>query len=433
MMVSNNSNFENAEWMPFRTAIAWTLEGPEGLHYVHAKFKDAAGNESAAITSSIKSDFTPPMVHKFTIDEEAEYCVDPQKKVSIQLDVEDALFMAISHAPMRDTIHARALWEPFQPAKDWVLEGEDGLKIIYAYFKDEAGNPTAEYSAKIVLDRMPPSELGIAINRGAKWFNKADGIADLQLHAIGASEMMLSNNAKFKNAVWEKYAPEKKGWELDISGEEAKVYVKMKDAAGNLSEEISASVLVDVDPPRNPALSINGGDKYVLNKDRQITLELSVDDAHYMRVSRNEEFRNARWEPLSNQKIIILSEPDGEKVFYAQFRDEAGNDSEIVSSGIILDTKPPKITTFSIDRGLEWTNNAQKKVLISIKGDDAAEMMVSDKVSFEGADWLPYTQTIEDYILPGEDGEKNLYLILRDEAGNVSRPAHARINLKRSF
>jgi hypothetical protein len=136
---------------------------------------------------------------------------------------------------------------------------------------------------------------------------------------------------------------------------------------------------------------------------------------------------------LSSQKIIILSEPDGEKVFFAQFRDEAGNDSEIVSAGIILDTTPPKITTFSIDRGLEWTNNADKKVLISIQGDDAAEMMISDKVSFEGADWKPYVNTIENFILPGEDGEKNLYLVLRDEAGNVSRPAHARINLKRSF
>jgi len=152
-----------------------------------------------------------------------------------------------------------------------------------------------------------------------------------------------------------------------------------------------------------------------------------------MRVSRNEEFRNARWEPFTSQKIIILSEPDGEKVFYAQFRDEAGNDSEVVSAGIILDTTPPKITTFSIDRGLEWTNNNDKKVLISIKGDDAFEMMISDKVSFEGADWKPYADTIKDFILPGEDGEKNLYLLLRDEAGNISQLAHARINLKRSF
>ncbi len=433
MMVSNDSKFENAEWMPFRTAIAWTLEGPEGIHYVHAKFKDAAGNESEAITASIQSDFTPPVVNIFSINEGAEYCVDAQKKVVLQIDVDDAVQMAISHAPMRDTTHARALWEPYQATKAWTLEGEDGLKIVYAYFKDVAGNATAEYSTKIILDRMPPSELGISINRGAKWFNNSTAKADIQLHAIGATEMMLSNSSKFTNAVWEQYQVEKNAWELDISGKEATVYAKMRDAAGNLSEVISTSIMVDVDPPRNPGLVIDNGAKYVLDKDRQIKLELKVDDGQYMRISRNDEFRNARWEPFASQKIIILSEPDGEKVFYAQFRDEAGNDSEVISAGIILDTSPPKITTFSIDRGLEWTNNNDKKVLISIMADDAFEMMISDKVSFEGADWKPYTNTIEDFILPGEDGEKNLYLLLRDEAGNISQLAHARINLKRSF
>jgi hypothetical protein len=42
-----------------------------------------------------------------------------------------------------------------------------------------------------------------------------------------------------------------------------------------------------------------------------------------------------------------------EKTFYAQFSDDAGNYSEVVSTSIILDTTPPQIENFVIDDGEE--------------------------------------------------------------------------------
>ena len=201
MLISNKESFEGAEWMPFKTAIGWTLEGPEGIHYVHVKYKDAAGNESNVISKSIKSDFAPPKIVNFAIDDGAEYCSEPQGNVTLKFDVEDATEMIISNMQLSDT--SMNSWEPYQNTKIWKLEGEDGLKIVYGRFKDDAGNVTHEYYDKIVLDRIPPTDGKLAINNGAPWFTNKEGKGDVLIYAKGASEGMISNTPDFASSKWE--------------------------------------------------------------------------------------------------------------------------------------------------------------------------------------------------------------------------------------
>ena len=211
------------------------------------------------------------------------------------------------------------------------------------------------------------------------------------------------------------------------------IYAKFKDKAGNISEVVSASIKADLESPKNAKISIDNGAKYVENKDRKVTISLSAEGATGMRISPYKDFRNAQWEPYTTSKEIVFTEPDGKKTFYAQFIDDAGNQSEVVTSMIILDTTPPKINAFTIDNGEEWTNNPDKKVKIKIDATDALEMMIGNSPDFGNATWESFTGEIPDYILPGEDGEKILFLKLRDEPGNISRVVSSKINLKRSF
>jgi len=433
MLISNIESFAGAEWIPFKTAIGWTLEGPEGIHYVHAKFKDAAGNESGIISESIKSDFAPPKIIKFAINDGAEYCADPQGNVNLTFEVEDALQMAISNTQLNDTGSIRSIWEPYQNSKTWKLDGEDGLKMVYGRFMDAAGNVTHEYYDKIVLDRIPPTDAKISINNGAPWFSNKDGKGNIMLYAKGASNVMISNNAEFSQASWEAMTEIRKDWPIDISRTEATVYAKFKDKAGNVSEPVSASIKVDVEPPSNLTVNIDEGAKYVKSSDRKISISIGAEGATGMRISQYKDFRNTKWEPFATKKEIVFTEPDGEKSFFLQCSDDAGNESEIISSSIILDTTPPKINAFSIDNGEEWTNHSEKKVSLTIDASGAQEMMIGHNPDFSGATWEPYKSGLSDYILPGEDGEKILFLKLRDEPGNVSRVVTAKINLKRSF
>ena len=433
MAISNHADFTGVAWAPYKNAISWTLEGEEGMHYVYAKFRDAAGNETEPLTSSVKSDFTPPVIRKLAINGGDEFTNDLEKRVAIDMDVEDAVDMIISNTSIRDTSAVRNSWEPYQPVKSWQLDGEDGLKTVYALFRDQAGNISAEIYDRITLDRVAPSNPIIEINKGAKWVNDPSGKSTLHLNATGADEVRLSNSTDFSQSSWEPFKPEREQWPLDLNQSSARVYAQFRDKAGNLSEVASATVLIDLDPPSNPAITVNNGQKYVNPNDRKIRLDLGADNATLMRISRYDHFRDSKWEPYSTAKEINMMELDGIKNFYAQFADEAGNISETVMASVILDTAPPVIRSFSIDGGAEWTNHPEKRVELKIEVTDGHEMMIGNDPGLEGATWQPYTAGAVDYTLPGDDGEKIIFLQVRDEAGNQSRISSAKINLKRSF
>ena len=283
------------------------------------------------------------------------------------------------------------------------------------------------------MDKIPPTDGKIAINNGAEWLNDKDGKGDILLYANGAHEVILSNSSDFSNSKWEPMTEIRKNWTFDISKPMAEIYVKYRDKAGNVSAPINASIKIDREPPKNAAISIDNGAKFVTNKDRKINIAINVEGATGMIISQNKSFRDVKWEPIAANKEIILAEPDGEKTFYAQFADDAGNLSEIVSSKIILDTTPPKLNKFTINDGAEWTNDAEKKVDLKIDAEGAHEMMVSVNPGFENSSWEPFKSSISRYELPGEDGEKILFIMLKDEPGNISKVAAAKINLKRTF
>ncbi len=433
MKIANSPSFAKREWISFKTAISWTLEGPEGVHNVYVKFKDSAGNESDVISKTIKSDYSPPKIVKFSIGNGVEFSTDPQNNVTLHFDVEGAVEMAISNNHINDTSGMKSLWEPYKTSKEWRLEGEDGPKIVYCIFKDEAGNVTKEFHNKIQLDRIPPTDGKISINNDAEWLTDKSGKGDIFLYAKGAHEVMISNSANFSNSKWEPMTNVKKDWKFEIGKPTVDIFIKFRDKAGNTSEPITATIKLDLDPPKNASISIDDGAKFVTNKERKITIDLKVEGATGMRISENKSFRDVKWEAISTKKELSLSASDGEKTIYAQFSDDAGNQSEIISSKIILDTTPPKIMQFSIDDGAEWTNSTEKKVKLSIQTDDAHEMMISENPGFNNSTWQPFNANISNYVLVGEDGEKSLFVKLRDEVGNLSKVASTKINLKRTF
>lgn len=49
-----------------------------------------------------------------------------------------------------------SVWEPFQASKTWSLTPGDGLKRVYAQFRDPAENVSPAFSASITLDTRPP-------------------------------------------------------------------------------------------------------------------------------------------------------------------------------------------------------------------------------------------------------------------------------------
>ncbi len=429
MKIGNEPDLSGEQWIPYKTATSWTLIGEEGEHTIYAVFADEVGNETPVIQASIRSDFSPPKVNGFSVNNDEKFTNDPQKSVTLTIDVEDATTMAIANNPISESTN----WEPVVKEKEWILSNEDGPKTVYARFRDEAGNVTAEQHGRIILDRVPPVECEIAINKNAEWMTAKDGKVTLFLKASGATEMKVSNTPYFSSKEWETYSAIKDSWQINTKSSNAMVYAKFRDEAGNESEVVSTSINVDVLPPQNPKIVINKGEKYLTGDDKKLTIAISVEGAKFMRIGFENSFRGVEWEPVAGFKELVMPEGDGEKEIYTQFKDQAENLSEIVSSNIIVDTNPPKLKTFLIDNGAEWTNNKDKKVTLTIDAEDAFEMRVDHDPAFTNSKWQKFSNKVEDFTLSGDDGEKTVFILLKDEAGNVTNQNSAKINLKRSF
>ncbi|MBX7159844.1 MAG: sialate O-acetylesterase [Acidimicrobiia bacterium] len=54
MKVSNAADLAGAGWQPFSPSLTWTLTAGTGTRTVYARFRDAAGNESAIVSDSIE-------------------------------------------------------------------------------------------------------------------------------------------------------------------------------------------------------------------------------------------------------------------------------------------------------------------------------------------------------------------------------------------
>jgi hypothetical protein len=152
-------------------------------------------------------------------------------------------------------VFTSTVWEPYSALKLWAPPNGDGLKTVYARFRDSAGNASAASGATFIFDTQPP--VG-----GVGWGGRVVGLnaitATLYLGAedgwgeggyVGeVTDMRLSRAPSFTDAVWEPYTT---SVTLPISptasGEV--IYVQYRDLAGNVSETYSDTLSLDVTPP----------------------------------------------------------------------------------------------------------------------------------------------------------------------------------------
>ncbi len=113
----------------------------------------------------------------------------------------------------------------------------------------------------------------------------------------------------------------------------------MRDYANYEGEVLSASITVDMTKPSGP-ISINNNNTYTNN--REVTLTLNGTDnlsgVSQMMISNSSSFTGASWESYASSKQWTLPTGDGAKTVYAKFKDNAGNESLVVSDTIILKT-----------------------------------------------------------------------------------------------
>jgi hypothetical protein len=296
----------------------------EGSHTVYVIGVDLAENwqlEGSATTNTWTVDLT---ISSGTIVINGGATHTNNGNVTIALSSSDAALMCFSN---NNSVFTD--WETFATEKSWTLLSEDGAQYVYVKFKDEAGN-IENISDSIVLDTTPPTGT-YAINDGSSYSMTAD--VSLNLDFEDAREMKFSNDG-VSYSVWEPYATSK-DWVLSAGDGIRSVYVKLKDAVGNVGT-YSDTIIIDSTPPAGNMI-VNNKAEY--STEKEVAISLTTDNAAYVCFSNDGTNYNG-WQPYSDNTAWTLSDGDGSKSVYVKYKDEAGN-TFVISQNIILDSTAP--------------------------------------------------------------------------------------------
>ena len=218
----------------------------------------------------------------------------------------------------------------------YTLAGSEGLKYVYVYLKDVAGNISEAKSDSISYDKTAPTNSSVSINSGASYTTSAT--VTLTLSSSGATKMCISNTTSCTS--WVDYTTSK-SWTLSSGDGNKTVYVWFKDNAGNVtSSYVSDGITLDTSGPSNNSIKISGDATYT--QSTSVTLTLSSTGATKMCISNTTSCSN--YVDYATSKSWTLSSGDGTKTVYVWFKDSAGNVANRVSDTIVLDASTPSIS-----------------------------------------------------------------------------------------
>lgn len=332
-------------------------------------------------------------------------------------------------------------------------------------------NPNSVPDGRIVV--VNPQTNGLATNEASVTI----GFQGVE----SARSVIIANDPDFSGATWQAYEGDEPLYShvLDItSGDGLKfVYARFSDysetgtlfdAIGNITKVYVGEIVYDTQAPIIPIVSecgptegygylqidgyqidgytrdgyfvrgypqaivVNNGDQYVLLEPRTVNgvtrfyvhLTLTAAGAKEMRFATNLEDNgeisdDKPWVPYSQIYYYPVPPQTGQLAVYVQFRDEAGNTTQVYSDTIeVIDgapVVPGPLGPFAIliDGGNEKTTNNTVDLLLNAEYDETLEMIISESDTFASAVWEPYQTTTTYTFNDSSDGNKTVFVKYR--------------------
>jgi hypothetical protein len=233
--------FAGAAWAPFSSTTNVTLSSGEGTKTLYARFRDMAGNVSAAISNSVVFDETRPNCVGVAVNR------DPMPAGAITAAVTFADNLAgmdngvapavyfLSEGGRSGGFSQIAYVGDGWTGQGMVLAGDDGIAYVDAlHAADKAGNVMlpAYQITNFLIDTTAPANGIVTINAGAAFVAGSTVTLGIYAEDVLAIQMMLGNEPGFGGGFWEPYATSK-AWTLAGGDGSRSVYVKFRDALLN--------------------------------------------------------------------------------------------------------------------------------------------------------------------------------------------------------
>ncbi|UCC93547.1 MAG: Ig-like domain-containing protein, partial [Thermoplasmata archaeon] len=319
----------------------WTIGTDEGEHTVAYQIMDLSGRLSREFTDTIYLDIADPYgTITMTLAEEWT----TTREVGLTLTYGDS-GSGVSMVRFADeAVGGDEPWENPVETRMWTLPEGEGMHTIAYQVLDAAGRTSEVYTVSVGLDTVAPT--GSIIIGGVDTVT-TERTVTLTLTAedetSGVAGIRVLNEAVGGDEPWENPV-ETLEWELTAGSGEKTVRYQVVDEAGLTSPVYTAIITLDVDVPTGTIALTTGA---LLINTATVSLDLSfADDTSAIagiRIQEDAIGGDEPWEnPVENMEFT-LSTGDGEKTIYFQIVDAAGQESQVYSVSVTLDTSNPYV------------------------------------------------------------------------------------------
>lgn len=382
----------------FSEITSTKLSGVNGRWYLHVQAKDSFGNLSKVVTSSAHMDNIPPQLKGVSDDPVPK----KEKLWKWESNEPGTLYrFKISKAP-KYTLSA-----PFKKLQEAKISQLDGRYYLHIQAKDTSGNVSDPQMFYCILDNTKPMVIQLNDDptptqmKSWKW-SATDADPELSFRfSVDPHQQSELKNA-FSHTTTANLKDKDGTWYL---------HVQAKDRAGNLSQVVTVSAIMDNTPPVVKGLK----DDPVPRQFKQWTWISNEPDTRF-RYQINKQSQALLDMPFISNNSTKIADENGRLYLHVQAKDLAGNISDVLTVSAVLDNTGPELTNLSDDpvptqtKTWAWGSNEPEttyRYQIDTQLETSLNKPFSDRNSA---------------TLSNRDGKYFLHVQGKDKAGNLGKP-----------
>ncbi len=275
---------ETGTWEDYTSgAYSKAVSLSQGSHTAHVKFKDSVGNESTVYNASFTVDTAAPTGSISTVTYTNSRTITVST-ASITDNISGVGYMKV----WEDGQTIPTEWEAYATSKSITLvEGSDGLRTIKAAFKDNAGNTTsANLSCTTTLDLDEPDAVLNLLKTDGNGLPARVNYRDFKVRISHTApdtspiaQYKLSGDFDQSSTDWQVFTYDSGQTYMTVSDLTLTnsnglktITLQLKDAAGNVSSAVDATVTYDIAPP---VIDVNAPDYNIVSKQHTLRLNAS--------------------------------------------------------------------------------------------------------------------------------------------------------------
>lgn len=299
-------------------------------------------------------------------------------------------------------------WSAYATSVSWNLNEGDGQKEVFYQCKDDIGNVAGSVSSEIYLDTTPPEITILSPTQGGQYGGGFDLVFKV-VDPISATVVCSGDLDGSQIALGVMDVGKEDKTSIIAKAGQHTLNLNCSDMVNSVKKSISFTV---VDKP-TISLHVESGAGYTATT--KVTLSVASNP-----VSKECRFSNdmkswSDWSAFSGSVSWTLSSGDGTKNVYGQCRNKDGEQSDIVSDSIILDSKPPPYISITINNADQWTNN--RVVLLGLYAFSADQCRFANEDDI-WSEWEQYI-TRRSWTLSQNEGTKYVSYECKDKNGNI--------------